>query len=533
MRYIGPFFRMNSLSEKDIEGQLFYLSREAIKTIVLNSKCGILSSFRASKKSSRTNNISILNDFSPLICLYRKSSPIFIHNKSSHGFDESSFKKDISPTTNALMTLALLNLSRYYSYYCDNNRNIDSLSEAYSYLSKEQLEFYYENLRNSEGIFVEKKNISDGNAKGYNLIDKNKKFNFVDQAFMMNAYYLYAHDNPDDPSSEDYKNFSLQILDMFLDFKDLLYNLSFEDGCKILLSFNVLYNISKEEKCKSLIIDLSDFLISKFDEKDYYIDSLDSASLFGLSLLDSFKHTGIETFKEKSNEIFQKLKELYNDEKGVFTKLTDKKEIKYSSFDICFYFLFIFIGSKEKDNMFEYRGMISNLYRKYFISSGCIYSWPDAPTLDETERYRGLTLRSQDMLDESYFRMPNVPSPESSGLAPLFAKNITYSKKKDTFSKPKDSFDSYRNLLIFFVFIHYFMDDIIKDMNFDVSTDIPNKNSQPIESIANSEPQKPKEDLKTDETITNSESNESATEKNSNDNSIKDIKNEKKSKKKS
>ena len=119
MRYIGPFFRMNSLSQKDIEGQLFYLSREAIKTIVLNSKCGILSSFRASKKSSHTNNINTLSNFSPLICIYKKSSPVFIHNKTSHGFDESSFKKDINPTTNALMTLTLLELSNYYSNYKD------------------------------------------------------------------------------------------------------------------------------------------------------------------------------------------------------------------------------------------------------------------------------------------------------------------------------------------------------------------------------------------------------------------------------
>ena len=33
LRYIGPFFRMNSLSEKEINGQLFYLSKEAVKTI--------------------------------------------------------------------------------------------------------------------------------------------------------------------------------------------------------------------------------------------------------------------------------------------------------------------------------------------------------------------------------------------------------------------------------------------------------------------------------------------------------------------
>ena len=226
MRYIGPFFRMNSLSQNDISGQLFHLSKEAIKTIVLNSKCGITTSFRSSKKSSN-NDISILNNFSPLICLYRKSSPVFIHNKTSHGFDEDTFKKDIIPATNALMTLSILELSNYYSNYNKGSRRSDSLENAYKHLAKEQLSFYYENLRNSEGVFVEKKNLSEGNSKGYNLIDKDKKFNFSDQAFMMNAYYLYSLYNPDDPISDDYRNFSLQILEMFDDFKDALYNLSF------------------------------------------------------------------------------------------------------------------------------------------------------------------------------------------------------------------------------------------------------------------------------------------------------------------
>ena len=51
MRYIGPFFRMNSLSEKEINGQLFYLSKEAVKTIVLQSKCGLVSKIKKNKSS--------------------------------------------------------------------------------------------------------------------------------------------------------------------------------------------------------------------------------------------------------------------------------------------------------------------------------------------------------------------------------------------------------------------------------------------------------------------------------------------------
>lgn len=467
MRYIGPFFRMNSLCEEDIKGQLFFLSREAVKTIVLTSKCGILSSFRASKKSSsHTNNISILSNFSPLICLYRKSSPVFVHSKNSKSFDESSFKKDIIPNTNALMTMTLLELADYYSNYKKNDRNIESLEDSYSYLAKEQLEFYYENLRNTEGVFVEKKNISDSNSKDYKLINRDKKFNFTDQAFMMDAYYMYSYYHKEDKSSEDYKNFSLEILQMFIDFKEALYNVSLEEGCKILLSLNVFYEFSKDDNCKLLIMDLSDFLINKFEEKDYYIESLEVCSLLSLTLLDSYKHTSLIAFKDKSNEIFEKLESLYDNDKGIFIKFADKKEVKYSSLEICFYFLAILLHSKDVDSTMDYRNMISSLYKKLFITSNIIYSWPESPTLDETERYRGLSLKSSDMLDESYFRMPNLPTPSSTGIAPVFAKNITYLRKKDIFTRNKDSFDTNKNMLIFFMLTYYFKESVIDKMNF-------------------------------------------------------------------
>ena len=121
LRYIGPFFRMNSLSEKEINGQLFYLSKEAVKTIVLQSKCGLVSKIRKNKSSSSID-ISTNSNFSPLLCVYRKSSSNFIHSKNSNGFDEDTFKKEINPSTNALMTLCLLELLDYYRSF----ENIDS-----------------------------------------------------------------------------------------------------------------------------------------------------------------------------------------------------------------------------------------------------------------------------------------------------------------------------------------------------------------------------------------------------------------------
>ena len=452
---------MNSLTQKEISGQLFHLAKESVKTLVLNSKCGLLAQVRVSKKSS-INDISILNNFSPLLCLYRKASPIFIHNKTSHGFDESSFKKEINPSTNALMTMCLLELSEYYSHYEEGNRNVLSLEKPFNYLAKEQLQFYSENLRNSEGVFVDKKNISDGNSKGFSLIDKDGNFKFSDQAFMMTAYLLYAYHNDSDELSDDYIKFSHEILDMLRDYKSALYDLSFGEITQIFLALNIFCKYSDDPDVKSLILDLGDFLITKFQEKDYYLDSIDDCCLFYICLMEAYKHTEIISFKEIGKEIIEKLISLYDTDKNIFIKLNDKKDCKYSCLEVNFYLIALIISSFEEDNTIELRPIISGIYRKFFVNGGLLTSWPEAPTLDEVERYRKLSLRSDDMLDETYFRMPVCPTPKSTGLAPVFVRSLNYSKRKDTLSVSRSSFDSNKNMLNFFLII-YLLKDVVKD----------------------------------------------------------------------
>ncbi|WP_224036023.1 hypothetical protein [Clostridium gelidum] len=470
MRYIGPFFRMNSLSPKEISGQLFHLSKESIKTLVLNSKCGLLAQIRTPKKSS-INDISILNNFSPLLCLYRKSSPLFIHSKSSHGFDESSFKKEINPSTSALMTLCLLELSEYYSHYDEGGRNVVSLEKPFKYLAKEQLQFYSENLRNSEGLFVDKKNISDGNSKGFSLVDKDGKFKFSDQAFMMDAYLLYSYYNEPDQISDEFIKFSYEILEMFKDYKAALYDLSFNENVQIFLSLNIFYKYSSNLDAKELILDLGDLLISKFQEKDYYLDSIDDCALFSICLMEAYKHTEMITFKEMAKDITEKLISLYDADKNIFIKLGDKKESKYSCLDVNAYLLSLIIYSNQENKVTELKPIISGIYRKFFVNGGLLTSWPEAPTLDEIERYKKLSLRSDDMLDETYFRMPILPTPKSTGLAPIFIKNLSYSKRKDSLSTNRTSFDSNKNMFNFFLII-YFLKDMVEDfMEFTPSLD--------------------------------------------------------------
>ena len=61
---------------------------------------------------------------------------------------------------------------------------------------------------------------------------------------MMNAYYLYSLHEDNNEIKEEYEEFSTQILQMFLDYKEALYNLSFEEGVKTLLAFNIFYSYS-------------------------------------------------------------------------------------------------------------------------------------------------------------------------------------------------------------------------------------------------------------------------------------------------
>ncbi|CAI3583102.1 Conserved hypothetical protein [Clostridium neonatale] len=460
MRYIGPFFRMNSLSQKEISGQLFYLSKESVKTLVLNSKCGLIIPLVRTSKKSSINDISTLNNFSPLLCLYRKASPMFIHNKTSHGFDESTFKKEISPTTNALMTLCLLELSKYYSHFTEGNRNINSLENAYKYLAKEQLQFYSEHLRNAEGLFVPKKNISDGNSKGYELVDKDNKFKFSDQAFMMDAYLLYSIYNPSDDACEDYKIFSYEILQVFKEYKDSLYDLSFTESIEIFLALNVFYKYSNSLIARELILDLGDYLVNKFQEKDYYIDSLDDCALFAICLMEAYKHTDIISFKETAKEINEKLLSLYDNDKNIFLKISDKKDIKYSCTEINFYLISLILYSEETDKTNDLKPIVSGIFKRFYVNGGLLSSWPEAPTLDEVERYKRLSLRVDDMMDESYFRMSVLPTPKSTGLAPIFVKNLEYSKKKDNLSKGRITFDSNKNMTNFFLIIYLFRNSV-------------------------------------------------------------------------
>ncbi|MGU8647646.1 hypothetical protein ACV3Q7_06225 [Clostridium perfringens] len=481
MKYIGSFFKANSLSKEEIASQLLFLSKESVNHIVLESRCGISTNYKNLKENFKKDEISFFKNNTPLICIYKKAKPNIYSSKYSKTWDDTTFKKDIPVSSNALMTLSLLRLCSYYEKFKNINSALYKRAAFYKNLSKLQLEFYYTYLRNPEGFFVNKKNDESSSKSGLNISEKEDEMSYSDQALMMLAYYMYSKVAPEDSDSKTYEDFALQILNMFVNFKEELYSLSLDECCKIDYCLNNMLLYSNNEDCKLLVLDLSDFILNKYYESNSTFSNLETTSLLALNMYLSYKNTNILIFKDAYLDLIELFCNMFNDEKGIILKGTDKKEYKYSNMEICLYLTNLLMSfDLDEDSSDKRENIISKVYKNYIVNSGIVTSFPDAPNLDSHERYKKFSLKPDDLIDESMFRMTNANSPELTGLAPIFTKNLKYSTKKSIFTSDKTTFDSTKNMFIFFVFINSFIDKYI-----DFITDTPKekKSAMLVEEI--------------------------------------------------
>ena len=95
-------------------------------------------------------------------------------------------------------------------------RSLYAFHDIYIKLAKDQLEFYSVNLRSGDGTFTSKKNNGENNYRNFNLSDKDNKFKFSDQAYMMLAYYLYSIKESESDVYDAYKAFAMEILQVFV-----------------------------------------------------------------------------------------------------------------------------------------------------------------------------------------------------------------------------------------------------------------------------------------------------------------------------
>lgn len=463
MKYIGSFFRINSMSLEEIQCQLLFLSRESLKHILLESKCGVPISQKALKKNFTKDDYNKLKEFTPLLSLYKKAKPVIYLSQNSKCWDESTFKKEIDINSNALLTLSLIKLSTYYEKFKNIDNTLFKLSKTYKKICKIQLDFYYKNLRNKEGFFICKKNVSTTNSSYPELTDKTSKISFAEQGYMMVAYYLYAINCDDNEDKNNFKEFSLEILDMLDYFKDKIYESDLEECCHLTYALNLMYKYSKNDKCKELLIDLCDFILSKHLELGINSKDISTTALTALNSYLCYKNTSISLFKENFIDICKSFKNTFNSDMSIFTKPGDKKEIKYYNIELILYLVNLMIYNRDIEKDSELESIICQYYKNAILSSSILTSFPEAPSIDSAERYKNFSMRSEDLLEDSMFKCADIPTPSLTALAPIFVKNQSYSKKKKAFSSSsKTSFESFNNMFIFNVLIEMFNDDYIK-----------------------------------------------------------------------
>lgn len=461
MKYIGSFFRMNSISPKEIESQLLFFTRESIKHLVFESKCGVPISQKTLKKTLSESEYSKIKELNPILAIYKKAKPNIYYSKHSKLWDETTFKKELLVSSNSLMTLSLLKLAQYYKSFKSIDDRLYELSKTYIKIAKVQLDFYYENLRNAEGFFIDKKNTSQSNTSFPDLVESKTTFSFADQAYMMLAYYSYSKATDDAKESETFKNFSLEILDMFESRKEFLYDESLEDCSHICYALNQMYSLSKNQKCKNLLLDMSDFIHSQY--LDYGIDEKDMslATLTSINLYLTYTNTGLLTFKESFSDMCKLFKSLFNEELATFIKPGDKKDVKYYNLESILYLVNLVLYNKTKDDKAT-DDLICNYFKQSIVHSSILTSFPASPNLDSPERYKHFSSKSSDLLDDLMFCLPDITTPESNCLAPVFLKSTTYSKKKGDFSSSKTNFESFNNLFLDYLILDLFLDDYIK-----------------------------------------------------------------------
>ena len=456
MKFIGPFLRINTLNKNNIKNQFFYLSKESLKDIVFDSKCGIYIPLKDLKSKSFSKiDINTINLNSPLLCIYKKADAKLKSEEGTLIWNENKVKKEITINSNAFMTLSLLELVDYYSGF----KNIDDtkylLSSVYLKLCKEQLEFYASYFRNKDGLFVDKKDLTDPISQEFNFEDKNNKFKFSDQALMMAAYYKYS--SYDKGKHEDeYKKFALDILNMFIQYKEEIYNVSFEELNKICFALNVFYKYCGLETCENLLLDFSDLLIEQYNTKPSIIINakLDYSCMLFINCNLIYKNTHLFKFKDTSDNLYEKLTKLYESNKGMFLKESTDKEITYTCDELLLYMYSLMIYS-DFNNIEDDSYMLQDIFKHQILDSGIVLSWPDSPSLDNSEHYRDFSLKSEDLLQDEDFRMPTIPTPENNELASIFIKNVVYNKRKEIFKQSKLSFDSSKNMFIFFLTIFF------------------------------------------------------------------------------
>lgn len=399
-------------------------------------------------------------------CLYKKAKPSFtkppeeILNPGKYMWDFTSFNKEIPPSSQAL---GMLSLCKAAEFYMIENPTLGAvmLKSAQIYY-----DFTTTYLRNEEGLFIS----SENKTKFINdeLIIKQSKSSpkIVDQVLMHEAilalYSVTSRGNIEayrSHKSETYLREADSIFKfLFTNYNQLLEESS-RDISQIISSLARCCHIQKDTESRINYNHLIALLCAELEsrikitgevEKNH--DNLDPASLIthfrsASALLEGYKETGIEKFRDISLRIFRFLEELYDYSINLFV-MGDYKKIGYSSRDIAEVLkaLLMYYSIEKNTRILQ---MIIDFYEASIEKSGLVQSIPAGK----------LSLEGFENIADSI-----AEQTEESTKAPVFLKSFRINNKKSSICTVSGYFSSNYSLYLSYIALYYFT-PIFKPVN--------------------------------------------------------------------
>ncbi|MDI6619608.1 MAG: hypothetical protein QME45_13230 [Clostridiales bacterium] len=421
----------------------------------------------------KKDELNVHENMTVLRAVYKKGNPHYcnayngnIDDYQNYLWDDNSFKKTITPSSQAYLIMDEIMLAKYFhncakGCYRESKNINGKIVDSHLLINSAKIQgkFASDYLRNEDGLFVSKKDISENPYGDPVLEDQEEQPDISDQALMLKAFSMlsYACKNPDYPMFEDegfsleFKKYADELYVVFKDSYDEIFESKTKDICSV-ISASIEYCRLCESKpdAANFITSLALELDSRIDMSGNvlrfpYENKLSSNSTCFMvlkTLMESYRFTGIEKFLNTAKALYRKLNLLWNSNACLYALDSDDK-YRYTARDVSFVIaglnsLRLFAdgdmaGDAKSKLIYYFNNAVNN--SKISQSRFAPPSVSDFETLFNNKRFK-------DGKVDSPFSDSDIPDHLDIEIAPVFAKKFTYKTKKNNFSINSSSFYS-------------------------------------------------------------------------------------------
>ncbi|MHB0997914.1 MAG: hypothetical protein ACYC27_01605 [Armatimonadota bacterium] len=319
-------------------------------------------------------------------------------------------------------------------------REWNSDSMLFFALAQKQCDFAFDNLRNSNGLFVMQ-------AEQGSIRITDSRSNLEDQVCMLWACSDIASlagmqdsMNADQSIQTRYIDMANELFECISNNKDYLINnsenkiLAQSIAIQALTWYASVTNAQDlRARCLWLLREFADNLVKAEDNSEMVGDSLSDAAAALRGLIEAFRITKLKTYAEKATKIFNFIEGQWQLPAALYMQTPTASEYTYNIDDIG-----MFAGALNSSRLFLKDRIDKELadfrLRVFFCSlethAGLQISMPSIDFLPEWLKQREPT---------EHFRAASVPLPMEAGgdngIAPVFAGEISYNPQLDTWTR--------------------------------------------------------------------------------------------------